>query len=114
MERLVAYCGLVCSDCPAYIATQADDLAAKERVLAQWRAVSNDSSMTVDDVTCDGCTTVGGRGRNLPACPMRLCGMAKGVAHCGECADYACHKLDGMFARAPSARAVLDELRQQR
>ena len=27
MDRIVAYCGLVCSDCPAYIATQANDAA---------------------------------------------------------------------------------------
>jgi len=27
MDKIIAYCGLVCSDCPAYIATQAGDRA---------------------------------------------------------------------------------------
>jgi len=34
MDRIIAYCGLVCSDCPAYTATQADDRAALERLCA--------------------------------------------------------------------------------
>ncbi len=38
MDTIIAYCGLVCSDCPAYIATQAGDDDALERVAAQWRA----------------------------------------------------------------------------
>ena len=28
MDKMIAYCGLVCTDCEAYIATQANDLAA--------------------------------------------------------------------------------------
>jgi hypothetical protein len=26
MDKMIAYCGLVCTDCDAYIATQANDL----------------------------------------------------------------------------------------
>ncbi|MCX6027799.1 MAG: DUF3795 domain-containing protein [Chloroflexi bacterium] len=47
MDRIVAYCGLVCSECPAYIATQADDLAMKERVVAQWRVQFNAPDMDI-------------------------------------------------------------------
>ncbi len=35
MERILAYCGLVCSECPAYLATQAGDTAALEEVAAR-------------------------------------------------------------------------------
>jgi len=28
MDKIVAYCGIVCSDCSAYIATQEEDWAA--------------------------------------------------------------------------------------
>ncbi len=28
MEEMVAYCGIVCTECPAYIATQNDDMGA--------------------------------------------------------------------------------------
>jgi len=30
MEIMIAYCGLDCAGCEAFIATQADDLAAKK------------------------------------------------------------------------------------
>ncbi|MCK4356498.1 DUF3795 domain-containing protein [Candidatus Bipolaricaulota bacterium] len=26
MEKMIAYCGLICTNCPAYIATQKNDL----------------------------------------------------------------------------------------
>lgn len=32
MDRMVAYCGLVCTDCPAYAATQAEARATLEEV----------------------------------------------------------------------------------
>lgn len=112
MERLVAYCGLVCSGCPAYIGTQAEDLAAKERVLAEWRVVYNHPGMSLADVTCDGCTTVGGRlGGNPPVCAMRLCAMDNGLDTCASCPQYASDKLGGLFAAAPEAKTVLDGLR---
>jgi len=37
MNRMIAYCGLVCTDCEAYTATQANDLAALERLAAKAR-----------------------------------------------------------------------------
>jgi hypothetical protein len=38
---MIASCGLVCTDYPAYITTQAGDHAALEKVVAQWRAEFN-------------------------------------------------------------------------
>jgi len=35
--RIVAYCGIVCSDCEAYRATQSGDREALKRVAAKWR-----------------------------------------------------------------------------
>ena len=54
MDRMVAFCGLVCTNCPAYIATQADDRAALERVAAQWREEFNTPDIIVESVICDG------------------------------------------------------------
>lgn len=112
MERLVAYCGLVCSDCSAYIATQANDPAALERVAAQWREEYNAPTTTVEDVICDGCVTEGGhKCSHCPACDIRACGVERGMVNCAYCADYPCEKLERFFASVPDARAVLDEIR---
>jgi hypothetical protein len=113
MDRIVAYCGLVCTDCPAYVATQADDRAALERVAAQWREEYNAPNITVESVICDGCLTDEGRKcSHCAECEIRACGVARGVVNCAHCADYACEKLEGFFGFAPDARAVLDGIRQ--
>jgi hypothetical protein len=48
MEPLIAYCGLTCSHCPAYIATQAGDRAELERVAAMWREEYHAPDITVE------------------------------------------------------------------
>ena len=55
-EKMIAYCGLVCTECPAYIATQADDKEALKRVAAQWSKDFN-APFTAEDCLCDGCTS---------------------------------------------------------
>jgi hypothetical protein len=113
MNRIIAYCGLVCTDCPAYMATQADDRTALERVAAQWREQFNAPDITAESIVCDGC--LGGDGGRLSGycsvCEIRACGMARGVVNCAHCADYACEKLEGLFGMVPQARAVLDGVR---
>lgn len=113
MDKMIAYCGLVCTDCPAYIATQADDRAALERVAAQWREEFNAPDITVESVICDGC--LGSDGRHCShcfECEIRACGMERGVVNCAYCDDYACEKLGGFFGFVPDARATLDGIRQ--
>ena len=112
MGKIIAYCGLICTDCPAYIATQADDNAARERVAAQWREEYNAPDITAESINCDGC--LGDKGRKFTHCfncEMRACGMERGVVNCAHCADYACEKLEGFFGFVPEARVVLDGVR---
>ena len=114
MDRIVAYCGLVCTNCPAYTATQADDRTALERVAAEWREAFNAPEITADSIICDGC--LGHNGGRLSGycseCQIRACGVERGVVNCAHCADYACEKLEGFFGHAKEARAVLDEVRR--
>jgi len=112
MDRIIAHCGLVCSGCPAYIATQAEDRAALEEVAARWREKYNAPSITVESVICDGC--LGEEARhcsNWFECEIRACGMARDVINCAHCDDYACDKLQVFFQIVPDARTVLEEVR---
>ena len=112
MEKMIAYCGLICTECPAYIATQADDRAALERVAAQWREEFNAPNITVESVICDGCLTAEGRKcGHCFECEMRACAMERGVANCAHCEAYACDKLEGFFGFVPEARATLEAVR---
>jgi hypothetical protein len=110
MDKIIAYCGLVCSDCEAYIATQAGDQAALERVAAKWREEYNAPNITVESVICDGCLTGERKCGHCAECDIRACGMEHGMANCGHCAEYACEKLERFFGMVPPARTVLDEI----
>ncbi|MBI5304418.1 MAG: DUF3795 domain-containing protein [Chloroflexi bacterium] len=113
MNRLIAMCGLDCAACDAYLATQANDRAAQERVIAKWQQEYNLANVTLQDVTCDGCVTGGRLGGYCGKCEIRACGTARQLANCAHCNDYAtCDKLVGFFAQVPIARANLDEIRR--
>jgi hypothetical protein len=36
MQKMTAYCGLICTNCPTYLATQADDDDAREKTVALY------------------------------------------------------------------------------
>ena len=112
MDKMVAYCGLVCTDCEAYMATQANDLAALERMAVRAREEYNVPDATAESVMCDGC--LGDDGRKIGycfECQVRACGVERGVVNCAHCADYACEKLVAFFDHAPGAKATLDGIR---
>ena len=114
MDRMIAYCGIVCTECPAFKATQADDRVALEQVAAQWREEFNSPAITADSIVCDGC--LGADGARLSSycsvCQIRTCGVEQGIVNCAYCSDYACEKLESFFGHASEARAVLDKIQQ--
>lgn len=111
MDRIVAYCGLVCSDCDAYVATQANDLEALERLARQAREEFGMEDATAENTMCDGCLRDQGRQIEYCAmCEVRACAVERGVTNCAHCAQYACETLEGFFAHATDTRSVLDEI----
>jgi len=113
MEKIIGYCGIVCSDCEAYQATQANDRAALEAVAAKWREEFNAPEMTADSILCDGCLSTNGRTAGYcSVCELRACGQQKAVINCAHCSDYACEKLSSFLAQVPAAQAVLEGIRQ--
>ena len=111
MDKMIAYCGLICTDCPAYIGTQTNDQVLLEKTLAQWQAEFNAPGMTLQDVMCDGCLVGGRKCGHCAECEMRSCGIERGVANCAHCQDYACEKLGQFFTFVPTAKITLDEIR---
>lgn len=112
MAEMIAYCGLICTDCPAYIATQANDRVALEQVAAQWREEYNAPEITVESVTCDGCLgTAGRKCGHCSECDVRACAMARAVANCAYCDDYGCETIARFFGFVPDAQIRLDGIR---
>jgi hypothetical protein len=112
MTLIIGVCGLICSDCQAYLATQSGDPAALEKVAAQWRQEYNAPNITVAGVACDGCLPEGRKCAHCAECQIRACGLARNVANCAHCADYAsCPQIAGFFQMVPVARVTLDSVR---
>lgn len=112
MNQMIAYCGLVCTDCPAYVATQANDREALENVAAEWREMFNAPEITAESILCDGCIVDGRKSGYCAMCDIRPCAIERGVINCAHCDDYACEKLESFFIHAPEARDVLNKIRE--
>ncbi len=111
MDKMIAYCGLVCTDCKAYIATQANDLDALEQMAARARKQFNMPDIAIEAIMCDGCLGEGRKGGYCFQCKVRACGVERGVVNCAHCADYGCEELTSFFTQAPHAQAMLEEIR---
>ena len=112
MAKMIAYCGLTCSDCSARQATQADDQAALEAVAAHWRIEYHAPRITVKDVICDGCVVEGRHCAHWSECDIRACAQERGVTNCAHCGEYTtCPKLARFFGFVPSAKTTLDAIR---
>ena len=109
-ERMLAYCGLVCTDCKAYTATQAEDLVALEKMAAQASSEFG-MEMTIADAMCDGCLATTGRQIGYcHECAVRTCAVAKNVESCAHCESYVCETIAGFATPGSEHRTRLDEL----
>jgi len=112
MEKMIAMCGLTCSECPAFLATQKDDLDEKKKVAELWSKQFK-MEMKPEDITCDGCVSGSSRlSSYCRVCEIRKCGQEKRVRNCASCSDFACEKLNAFFTHAPNAKAALEEIKE--
>jgi hypothetical protein len=111
MDEIIAYCGICCSECPAYLATQKDDLKELEKVAKEWS--SGEMPFEPEDVRCDGCNKEGRIFSWCSECPIRSCSRGKGFENCAYCEDYFCENLKMTFDRTPSAKERLDKIRSK-
>ena len=111
-EKMVAYCGLVCSDCGAYIATQTNDDEKRKEVAVTWTKKYN-HPFKAEDINCVGCIVTDGRHvGHCGMCEIRKCGQEKGVINCAWCVDYSCDKTDEFFKMVPENKKRLDAIKQ--
>ena len=112
MERMIAYCGIVCTECPAFIATQKDDDDLRKQTAEFWSQQFN-VDLKPDIINCkEGCLSDGDDiFGHCQVCEIRSCAKEKKVDNCAHCDEYACEKLSDFHERAPYAKTVLDEVR---
>ena len=112
-EKIIAKCGIVCSECPAYIATQKNDDTLRAETAKKWSEMFK-SDIKAADINCDGCPSESPRLiKYCSTCEIRKCAREKKLATCAACPEYSCQKLDAFLAQVPEARKVLEELRKE-
>lgn len=88
MELQVAACGLLCNFCPAFLATQNNNLALIEKTAKEW-SVQFGVDIKPDDVWCTGCMTSGERKcvHCASGCEIRKCVVQRGLPTCATCEE---------------------------
>jgi hypothetical protein len=107
-RKLIGVCGIVCSECGAYLATKNGDEALRKKTAEEWSKAYG-VEIKPESVYCVGCTVPEGpHFHHCSECEIRACGLKKIVANCGRCPDYRCAAITGFFNMVPAAKAVLD------
>ncbi|MBS7656356.1 MAG: DUF3795 domain-containing protein [Candidatus Bathyarchaeia archaeon] len=110
MKPIIACCGLTCSLCEAYLATQNNDNEERKKIAEKWSKVLN-TQIKPEQIDCDGCISNGRLFLYCQTCEKRKCCMERNLENCAYCDDYPCYKLEGVFKNAPYVKTTLDEIR---
>ena len=87
MSELIAFCGLDCAKCDAYIATRDNDKTLRERTARLWSELNN-ATILPEHINCQGCRMDGVKTVFCESmCQIRRCAMKKRLANCGYCPE---------------------------
>ena len=103
MKDMIAYCGLDCEKCDAYLATINDDQALREKTAKLWAELNN-APILPEHINCEGCRMEGAKTVYCESlCGIRQCALKKGVMTCG-CPDIeTCQDVGAVISNNPDA-----------
>ena len=104
MKKMIAYCGLDCEKCDAYIATVTGDDALREKTAKLWSEM-NGVTILPEQINCEGCRADGVKSVYCDSlCGIRKCALQKGVDTCGGCAEICgCEKAGAILSNNSAA-----------
>ena len=109
MKKIIAYCGMDCAGCNAYLATKNDDQALREKTAAEWTKTFN-FDFTPEMINCTSCTSSGVKVGYCSQCEIRKCAVEKDVKNCGACDEFkTCGTINAFFDAVPDAKANLTQ-----
>lgn len=103
-------CGIDCSICNAFIATQTNDVALKQKMADDFKQKFN-VEKPLEELECDGCTEDGRHIGFCAVCNIRNCAFGKGYATCAECQEYPCEKGAFIWTSNSVSKANLDAIK---
>ncbi|RPJ58446.1 MAG: DUF3795 domain-containing protein [Dehalococcoidia bacterium] len=109
---MIAYCGIECFECPAYIATKADDDKLREDAAKLWSGLFK-HEIRPDQINCNGCKSDGKKFFFCRICGIKKCVEEKKLETCAYCDDFGCEKIEGLMQMDPNVKKSLEEQRQK-
>jgi hypothetical protein len=107
-ERMIAVCGLDCTDCDMREATTNPEL---QRQHAEWFKRERGIDVEPEDIRCMGCKGDREMHRS-PDCWILLCCVdRRGLDFCSECDEFPCSRLEEWAQGRGRYGAALDRLR---
>ena len=107
MEKIIAYCGLDCAQCGAYLAMKNNDDALRAKTAAEWTK-NYKFNFTSDMINCSSCTGNGVQIGHCSQCGMRKCAIARKVVNCGACDEFkTCKTINDFMKQVPSVKENL-------
>lgn len=107
----ISYCGLICDECPIYIATKNNDSQALEQLALEC---SNENcTFAAEDMPCLGCFDhKNDCSKMCGDCEIRFCAKDKPVDNCGMCDVYPCEIIERHLPADSENRLRLDKISQ--
>ena len=104
MKNFIAYCGLDCAKCDAYLATINNDQALREKTAVEWTKTYR-FNFTPEMINCTSCKGNGARVGHCSVCEIRKCASGKGVENCGACGEFkTCKTINDFIAIVPCVK----------
>ena len=104
MNKMIAYCGLDCEKCDAYLATINNDPSLREKTAKLWSKLNN-TTIPPEQINCLGCRANGVKTVYCESlCAIRQCALKKGVETCGDCPMMEkCQTVGAILSNNPEA-----------
>ncbi|MFH0962058.1 MAG: DUF3795 domain-containing protein [archaeon] len=107
--KLLSFCGLDCSKCPAHLAMKTGELKYKKEAFEKWGRKY--AGLRIEEIGCVGCVSSGKLWPGCSSCPVRACGMERRRENCGSCEEYPCEKLETLWKRVRGGKENCDSVR---
>ena len=102
MARIMSACGVMCSDCPAYLG-DVKGVAHQQCTVAAWKRIYGLNEST-ESIACGGCLAPDDQVFHTSrTCKARLCCRSNGFSTCAECLVERCPDLE-------NAQSLWDEV----
>ena len=105
---MLSLCGLICTECPAYLAARTDDGELRAKTAKAWSKMFK-VRIKPEEIDCDGCSSEGERlFSHCRVCEVRQCARERGLLNCYVCLDYPCARIARLHQYLPEAKKTLE------